>query len=52
MPFRKVEGTIIRSSEYPALALDSVSDMPAHKAELVYYYTMFEGKPRATFLSC
>ena len=52
VPFRNTQGTIIQSAEYLALASDSATDRAAHKAELVYYRTMFEGKPRTAFLSC
>ena len=52
VPFRNTQGTIIQSAEYLALASDSATDRAAHKAELVYYQAMFEGKPRTAFLSC
>ena len=52
VPFRNTQGTMIQSAEYLALALDSATDRAALKADLVYYRTMFEGKPRTAFLSC
>ena len=52
VPFRNTQGAIIQSAEFLALASDSATDRAAHKAELVYYRTMFEGKPRTVFLSC
>ena len=52
VPFRNTQGTIIQSAEYLALASDSATDTAAHKAELVYYRTMYKGKPRTAFLSC
>ena len=52
VPFRNTQGAIIQSAEYLALASDSATDRAAHKSELVYYRTMFEGKPRTAFLSC
>ena len=52
VPFRNNQGTMIQSVEYLALASDSATVRAAHKAELVYYRTMFEGKPRTAFLSC
>ena len=52
VPFRNTQGTIIQSAEYLALASDWATDRAADKAELVYYRTMFEGKPRTAALSC
>ena len=52
VPFRNTQGTIIQRAEYLAPASDSATDRAAHKAELVYYRTMYEGKPRTAFLSC
>ena len=52
VPFRTTQGAIIQSAEFLALASVSATDRAAHKAELVYYRTMFEGKPRTAFLSC
>ena len=52
VPFRNTQGTIIQSAEYLALASDWATDKAARKAELVYYRTMYERKPRGAFLSC
>ena len=50
MPFCNAEGTIIQSSDYVPLASDSAMDRATHKAKLVYYRMMFEGKPRTAFI--
>ena len=38
-------------SQFPALVLNSTMDTATHKAEIIYYNTMFEGKTWTIFLS-